>query len=190
MTDRGMQRVMPSRQSRNVLIEFPPLDRQAQREARSDWLKAKRTRFVADENLESWALYVMRYENFDIVSADQAGVRHLDDRQVFRRAWQLKRVLVTHDPDFLNDAVFPLQACSGLLVLPVYGAVSLEFGNLLSASANLIGRGERIWFHTKIEATRQFVLKVRTWDRAEGRITRWNFTIPGRDQLRAAGRKH
>jgi Domain of unknown function (DUF5615) len=181
---------MPSRQSRQVLVEFPPLDKQAQREAQSDLRKAKRTRFVADENLEPWALYVMRYKNFDIISADQAGSRHLDDRQVFGRAWQLKRVLVTHDADFLNDAIFPLRAYSGLLVLPVYGAVSLEFGNLLSASASLIGRGESMWFHTKIEATRQFVLKVRTWDKAEGHITRWNFTIPGREKLRAASRRH
>lgn len=181
---------MPSRRSHEALIEFPPLVKQAQKEARSDWLEAKRTRFVADENLEPWALYVMRYKNFDIISADQAGVRHLGDRQVFSRAWQLKRVLVTHDADFLSDGIFPLQACSGLLVLPVYGAVSLEFGNLLSASASLIGRGERMWFHTKIEATRQFVLKVRTWDKAEGHITRWNFTIPRRAELRAASRRH
>jgi predicted nuclease of predicted toxin-antitoxin system len=185
-----MASAMPSRQSREVLVEFPPLDKQAQREARSEWLNAKRTKFVADENMEPWALYLMRYQNFDMISADQAGVRHLDDRQVFCRARQLKRVLVTHDADFLNDAVFPLQTCSGLLVLPVYGAVSLEFGNLLSASASLIGRGESMWFHTKIEATRQFVLKVRTWDKAEGRITRWSFTIPERQGLRAASRRH
>src|SRR5271165_4899099 len=108
-----MQSAMPSRQSREALVEFPPLDKQAQKEARSDWLKAKRTKFVADENMERWALYVMRYKNFDMISADQAGVRHLDDRQVFCRARQLRRVLVTHDADFLNDAVFPLQACSG-----------------------------------------------------------------------------
>jgi predicted nuclease of predicted toxin-antitoxin system len=91
----------------------------------------------------------MRYKSFDIMSADQAGVRHLDDRQVFGRAWHLKRVLVTHDVDFLNDAVFPLQACSGLLALPVYGAVNLEFANLLSASASLIGRGGSIGFTRK-----------------------------------------
>jgi hypothetical protein len=77
---------MPTRQSREVLVDFRPLERQAQKDARSDWLKAKRTRFVADENLEPWALYVMRYKNFDIISADQAGVRHLDDRQVCGRA--------------------------------------------------------------------------------------------------------
>ncbi len=67
--------------------------------------------------------------------------------------------------------------------------MSLEFGNLLSASAHLISRGESMWFHTKIEATRQFVLKVRTWDKSEGRITRWNFSIPGREELRAASRR-
>jgi hypothetical protein len=63
----------------------------------------------------------MRCKNFDTTSADQAGVRHLDDRQVFGRAWQLNRMLVTRDAGFLNDAIFPLRACSGLLVLPVYG---------------------------------------------------------------------
>ena len=62
-----MQRAMPTRQSSEVLVDFPPLDKQVEKDAWSDWLKAKRTRFVADENLEPWALYVMRYKNFDII---------------------------------------------------------------------------------------------------------------------------
>ena len=36
---------------------------------------------------------------------------------------------------------------------------------------------------------RQFVLKVRTWGKSEGRITRWNFPIPGREELRPASRR-
>jgi predicted nuclease of predicted toxin-antitoxin system len=180
---------VPIKQPREIQTEFPPLDKRARMETLSEWRNAKRTRFVADENLEPWALYVMRYKNFDIMSADQAGIRRCDDRQVFGRAWQLKRVLVTHDADFLSDAAFPLRSSAGLLVVPQYGAVSLEFGNLLSAAASLISRGQSMWFHTKIEATRQFVLKVRTWDKDEGLITRWNFAIPARAALRAASRR-
>jgi hypothetical protein len=33
------------------------------------------------------------------------------------------------------------------------------------------------------------VLKVRTWGKSEGRITRWNFPIPGREELRPASRR-
>ena len=186
----GRRDRMLNKQSHEAPMTIPPLNKPALREAKSELLRAKRTRFVADENLEPWALHVLRYKRFDVMSADAAGIRHLDDRQVFARAWQLRRVLVTHDTDFLNDAVFPLHSCGGLLVLPVYGSVSLEFANLLSASAYLIGRDGSIWFHTKIEATREFVLKVRTWEKAGGKITRRNFVIPEREKLRrATGRR-
>jgi predicted nuclease of predicted toxin-antitoxin system len=160
------------------MIDFASLDRKEAKKARSDWRKSKKTRFLADENLEPWALYVMRFKRFDVIDCDMAKLRHSEDRHVFRRAWQLKRILVTHDADFLNDRVFPLRECAGLLVLPTYGAVSMEFGNLLAAAAALISRGENLWLHTKIEATRGFVLKVRTWEKLQGRVVRWEFKIP------------
>jgi len=67
--------------------------------------------------------------------------------------------------------------------------LSLEFGNLLNASARLISKGGSMSFHTKMAATRQFVLKVRTWDKSEGHIARWNFPIRGGEELRAASRR-
>ena len=140
-----------------------PAARDASSKGRPERLAQPRER--SSSRREPGALGALRHAlHFDIMSAVLAGVRHLDDRQVFGRAWQLKRVLVTHDPDFLNDAVFPLQACSGLLVLPVYGAVSLEFGNLLSASASLIGRGESMWFQHELARRFDLRVKVRTWD--------------------------
>lgn len=136
------------------------------------------TRFVTDENIEPWALHVMRYKKFDVIDCDSAKIRHRDDGTVFRRAWHLKRVLVTHDHDFLDDRLFPFSGCSGLLVLPTYGRVSLEFGNLLAEAVAMIGRGREMWFHTKIVATRSFALKVRTWEKSEGRVVAWDFQLP------------
>jgi predicted nuclease of predicted toxin-antitoxin system len=159
-------------------IFFEPLSKEDRKKARSEWRGGKKTRFLADENIEPWALHVMRYKRFDVIGCDTANLRGVEDRQVFQKAWHLKRVLVTHDADFVNDGVFPLRKCSGLLVLPTYGAVSVEFGNLLAAAATLISRGENLWLHTKIEATRGWMLKVRTWEKAQGRIVKWEFKIP------------
>jgi predicted nuclease of predicted toxin-antitoxin system len=167
-------------------IFFEPLNSEEAKKASSEWRKSKKTRFLADENIEPWALHVMRHRHFDVIDCDRAKFRGLEDRQVFRKAWQLKRVLVTHDADFLNDSQFPLRECAGLLVLPTYGAVCMEFGNLLASAATLISRGETLWLHTKINATRGWALKVRTWERSQGRIVKWEFKIPKSGQSAAA----
>jgi hypothetical protein len=124
------------------------------------------------------ALYVMRYKRFDVRPCDFADVRYADDQSVFASAWKLGRFLITHDADFLNDGQFPFSTCSGLLHVPVYGSVSIEFANLLAGACALVSRGGRLWFHTKIVARRDFTVKVRTWDKPEGQITEWIYRIP------------
>src|SRR6266704_2533616 len=131
------------------------------RKTRSEYLKSRITRFIADANIEPWALHVMRYKRLDILSADAAGIRNLDDHAIFGKAWRLKRILVTHDSDLLDDQLFPFNQCGGLLVLPTYGRVSLEFGDLVAEATAVVCRGREMWFHTKIVATRDFVLKIR-----------------------------
>jgi hypothetical protein len=128
--------------------------------------------------MEPWALYVMRYKHFDVRPCDSAGVRYSDDQAVFAAAWRLGRLLITHDEDFLDDRQFPVSTCSGLLHLPTYGSVSMEFANLLAGACELVSRGERLWFHTKIIARRDFTVKVRTWDKSDGYLSEWTHQIP------------
>jgi predicted nuclease of predicted toxin-antitoxin system len=146
--------------------------------ARSEWRRFPKTRFLTDANMEPWALYVMRYEHLDVRPCDFAGIRYADDQSVFASAWKLGRLLITHDADFLDDRQFPFSRCSGLLHVPTYNSVSMEFANLLAGACRLVSRGGRLWFHTKIVARRDFTVKVRTWDKAEGHITEWNHRIP------------
>ena len=89
----------------------------------------------------------------------------------------MRRLLVTHDADFLDNRQFPFARCSGLLVLPTYGRVSMSFANLLAGACALVARGDSMWLHTKIVATRDFVVKVRTWEKGEGRIVAWDYPI-------------
>jgi hypothetical protein len=127
--------------------------------------------------MEPWALHVMRYKHWDVMPCDSANIRRTDDQAVFSAAWRLGRLLITHDRDFLDDQLFPFARCSGLLVLPVYDSVSMQFANLLAGACELVSKGGRLWFHTKIEARRDFTVKARTWEKSLGYFTEWQYRI-------------
>jgi hypothetical protein len=164
---------------------FKALTSASIREARSEWIRLPKTRFVMDANMEPWALHVMRYKHLDVRECDLAKLRRSDDQAVFAAAWRLGRLLITHDADFLDDRLFPFARCSGLLVLPTYGRVSMQFANLLAGACDLVSRGHRLWFHTKIIAKRDFTVRVRTWEKSHGHIAEWNHRI-ARGYRRAA----
>jgi hypothetical protein len=127
----------------------------------------------------------MRRKGLDVLDCDQAGIRRHDDHAVFGRAWKLKRLLVTHDADFLDDRAFPFSRCSGLLVVPAFPErVSLEFGSLLAGALDLIRKGAMIWFYTKMVVRRDFVVRVRTWERREGHAVAWDHVLPNAKKWR------
>src|SRR5512147_2623067 len=82
--------------------------------------RARKTRFMTDANIEPWAVFVMRRNRLDVVNAHQANLVGKDDRAVVSAAWRARRLLVTHDTDFLDDRQFPYHRCAGVLVLPVF----------------------------------------------------------------------
>lgn len=155
---------------------FKPLTRESIEQARAEWIRLPKTRFLTDANMEPWALHVMRYKHFDVrvCNLEQSA----DDRAVYATAWRLGRFLITHDTDFLDDRLFPFATCCGLLVLPTYGRISMQFANLLAGACELVSRGARLWFHTKVIARRDFTLKVRTWEKSHGHIAEWTQQIP------------
>jgi hypothetical protein len=159
---------------------FDPLTPASMRDACQEHLRAPKTRFLMDENMEPWAAYVMRCKHFDVWQSDIANLRCRDDRTVFAAGWRLGRLLVTHDTDFLDDRLFPFSSCSGLLLVPTYGPVSMEFANLLAGACELVSKGSKMWFYTKIVAKRDFTVKVRTWEKSLGHIAEWNYRIAAR----------
>jgi hypothetical protein len=145
------------------------------KEARAEWVRSPKTRFLVDANMEPWAVHVMRYKRLDV---RRCGLESsADDQAVFAKAWLLGRLLVTHDRDFLDDELFPFARCAGLLVLPTYGRISMPFANLLAGACELVARGADMWYHTKIIAMRDFTVKVRTWEKSHGYIAEWTYQI-------------
>src|SRR5262249_36207454 len=135
--------------------------------ARADFRRSNATRFFADENIEPWVVWLMRRNDLDVVTARELGTVGHDDQAVFSAAWRLKRVIVTHDFDFMNDTAFPFNRCPGVLILPDMGRNMMELGRIANTATLLLQRGDRIWNGTKIEVSRDRVLTVRTWEKDE-----------------------
>ena len=98
---------------RATTLQFKLLTSTSLRDTLRDYRKSPVTRFITDANIEPWALHVMRYKHLDFLDCDSAGIRTFDDHAVFAEAWRLKRLLVTHDSDFLDDRQFPFSRCPG-----------------------------------------------------------------------------
>jgi hypothetical protein len=125
--------------------------------------------------MEPWAPYILRYRKYDVIDCDDARIRGHDDHTVFSAAWRLRRVLTTHDADFVDDRRFPFFCCAGLVVFPTFPRQAWNYGVLLQRTLNLIRKGDRLCLHTKIVAGRDFEVIVRTWDKSDGQIS--SFTI-------------
>jgi hypothetical protein len=77
----------------------------------------------------------------------------------------------------LDDRRFPVNRCSGLLVLPDMGRQTMAFGRLVISATERVHKGSDLWFGTKIVASREGVLTVRTWERSEGNIQTWRHVV-------------
>ncbi len=76
-------------------------------------------RVYVDANVPVGLVEFMRQRlNWDVFFVmEQDGLRRAADEEHFRLAAQLHRTLVTLDHDYLDDARFPPQASSGVIVL-------------------------------------------------------------------------
>jgi hypothetical protein len=151
-------------------------DEAFQKEASREVRRSRKTRFLADENIEPWVLLILRYRRqFDVLDCGDARIRGHDDLAVFSASWRLQRVLITHDADFLDDTRFPFHRCAGLVVFPTFPSQAWNYGILLQRTLNLIRKGERLWLNTKMIAGRDFKVIVRTWNKDAGLIR--TFTV-------------
>lgn len=76
-------------------------------------------RFYADHNLDQSIVYVLRHEKFDVETAEGIQADKQPDEFHYRYAFKSKRVLLTHDKDFLDNERYPLSQTCGVIVFNV-----------------------------------------------------------------------
>jgi predicted nuclease of predicted toxin-antitoxin system len=60
---------------------------------------------------------ILRSEGFNVKYAGDVGLTGRSDEDVFAEAWRDNHVIVTHDPDFLDDGRFPHHRNPGVVLI-------------------------------------------------------------------------
>jgi len=66
-----------------------------------------RARFLVDESMGNEVAEVLRRNGFNTKFAAEVGLLGCSDEDVFAFAWKENLIIVTHDPDFLDNTRFP-----------------------------------------------------------------------------------
>ena len=135
------------------------------------WLRRlPMTHFLFDENIEDNVVRATRAAGFDLVTVSEAGLKGRSDEDIFSTAWRQKRMIVTYDDDFSDDARFPLNRCPGVLQIPNVGRNLAFFWSIVMGPLRLVSRGHDLWFRTKIKVNAQGQMTVRNWDKDVGSV--------------------
>lgn len=79
-------------------------------------------RFYSDHNIDAVITHILRWEKLDVVTAKDIQAGQQPDEFHYKYAFSSKRVLLTHDKDFLDDERFPLSQTYGAVIFNVDAA--------------------------------------------------------------------
>jgi predicted nuclease of predicted toxin-antitoxin system len=117
-------------------------------EALGDDLK-KKTRILVDESLGRAIGERLQEEGYNAVFVNDVGLSGHSDEDIFAYAWREKRMLWTHDRDFLDDARFPRHRNPGLVILPGGDGDNRAMEVGVRTALAIFGHGPALWSKTK-----------------------------------------
>jgi predicted nuclease of predicted toxin-antitoxin system len=131
----------------------------------------KKSRFFVDESLGEEAANWLRERGYSATYAGDVGLLGHSDDDIFSYAWRERRMLLTHDRDFLDDKRFPEHRNPGLVVLPGGDGNQEAMGVGMGMALSVFGSSPESWEKSKsvISPTGQMTIRHRHWDR-KGRL--------------------
>jgi predicted nuclease of predicted toxin-antitoxin system len=130
----------------------------------------KKTKILVDESLGVEVASYLRDEGYNAVFAGDVGLSGRSDEEVLAYAWQDRRILWTHDRDFLNDERFPEHRNPGVLVLPGGGGDSQALGTSIGVALSIFGSGPTVWQKTKCVVSPTGEMSIRGRNPQTGRM--------------------
>ncbi len=143
-------------------------------------LFAGKARFLVDESMGERIAEILRERGFNAKYAAECGLIGHSDEDVFATAWADKRVIFTHDSDFMDNRRFPPHRNPGIVLIHP-GAAGHDNERLLECLLKtlLIAGDSAKWFlHRKLEFTSNEQLKIRS--NRKGKFTEVRYLWPGR----------
>ncbi len=145
-------------------------------EARVDF--KKRTRILVDESLGREASEWLRGQGYNVEFAGDVGLTGKSDEDVFAYASRERRIIWTHDKDFMDDHRFPEHRNPGVVVLPGGDGNQQAMAIGMIIAIRVFGQGPATWLKSKsvISPTGEMSIRRRHFDTGKITTTRYRMT--------------
>lgn len=124
----------------------------------------RRTHFLVDESLGPEVAAFLVDQGYDARFAGDCGLLGHSDEDVFALAWRERRVLLTHDRDFLDDTHFPEHRNPGVVVLPGGSGEQEPLLRALLRVMWVFGQAPTLWEGSKTTIAADGVMTIRNRD--------------------------
>jgi predicted nuclease of predicted toxin-antitoxin system len=126
----------------------------------------RKTRFLVDESLGVEVARYLRGKGYNTLFVADVDLDGHSDEDIFAYAWREKRMLWTHDRDFLDDARFPEHRNRGVVVLPGGDGDNQAMGIGVGTALQVFGAAPSIWEKTKsaVSPTGEVTIRRRNFD--------------------------
>lgn len=129
---------------------------------------AGRAKYLVDESVGIGIYRYIQSLGHNARFGPDLGLR--TDQEVFARGWYDRRVILTHDHDFMNDREFPFNRNPGVIELPGASGVPVGLREAVLTVLNIFGHVRGVFSYPKIVITADNVWHVRDWNKDDGAI--------------------
>jgi predicted nuclease of predicted toxin-antitoxin system len=138
----------------------------------------RKTRILVDESLGEQVAGYLRDRGYNAVFVKDVGLAGRSDEDVFAYAWRERRIIWTHDRDFLDDSQFPEHRNPGVLVLPGGGGDQEAMGVGIATAIAVFGHWPDAWIKTKstISPSGEMTIRRRRGDSGKIKQSRYRLT--------------
>ena len=133
-------------------------------------LTRRRSKFLVDESLGPGVAGVLRHLRYNTKFGPEVGLGGKSDQDVYAYAWREKRLLLTHDDDFMNDREFPFHRNPGIVVLPGKEGEFEPLSQAVRSMLNIFGTHGRIFPNAKVVIDSNNVWYIKNYRKRDGYI--------------------
>ena len=124
-----------------------------------------RVRFLVDESMGERVADILRSEGFNVRYVGDVDLIGRSDEDVFAEAWRDDRVVVTHDPDFLDNRQFPPHRNPGVVLIRPGSSGRADTGLQVCLIKLLMFAEHATWFHgKKLDYSSEEMLSIMSHD--------------------------
>lgn len=126
--------------------------------------------FLLDEGIGPEVAQYLKGRGYNAAYAGDVGLAAHSDEDIVGYAWTERRVLLTHDHDFLDHAKFPEHRYPGIIVLAGGSGDNQAMGTAVATLILVFRKALRVWEASKITMSADGFMTIRNRDHLTGQL--------------------